>query len=99
MQFEFVDEQIDKGDMLVKTERGDDDAEATVATSSAAGQSMSTADQSNVVALSSLLTSASSAPANCQPQTAVDVPVSTQAYVPLLQLRDHISPYTAVDRA
>jgi len=85
--------------MLVITERGDGYAEPAFATSSAAGQSVSTAEQSDVVASSSLVMSASSAPAGCQTQTAVDVPVSTQAYVPLPQLRDHISPYTAVDRA
>jgi len=100
VQFELlIDEQIDKGDVLLQSERGDDYADPAVATGSAAGQSVNTADQSDIIASSSLLTSTSSIPASCQPQTAFDVPVNTQAYVPLPQLRDHISPYTAVDRA
>jgi len=78
-----------------------DDSKVTVgsSSSSAAGQSASMADQSVVVASSSSQSSASSADVGGQSQTANNISISAQAYVPLPQLRDHISPYTAVDKA
>ena len=78
------------------TELGDDDIEEAVGALSVAGQSASIADQSSVVASSS---SVSSAGACCQAQSMVSNAFSVQAYVPLSQLVDCISPYTAVDTA
>ena len=69
----------------------DDDVEATVGSSSTAGQSDGTAGQSGVAA--------SSTAGARQAQSPVNLVNSVHGYVPLPQLVDCISPYTVVDTA
>jgi len=100
-QYEHVDEQMEKGDVLVNAVQPGDGgaAMAVLSASSAAVQSADTTDQTGVVVASSSPYTGSATPAARYQSNNNTADLPPAGYVPLPQLFDHISPYTAVDTA